>query len=86
VQVDPIKPALKAPESKHLKPKYYELPSNLAFKFNLRRFKTGVEFGVANYHMPCMFRNPKVRRCRLTVSKPVLKAKAPMVSALEGTI
>ena len=21
---------------------------------------TGVEFGVANYHMPCMFRNPKV--------------------------
>lgn len=21
---------------------------------------TGVEFGIANYHMPCMFRNPKV--------------------------
>ena len=26
----------------------------------LRCKNTGVEFGVANYHMPCMFRNPKV--------------------------
>jgi hypothetical protein len=27
---------------------------------SLRCKITGVEFGVANYHMPCMFRNPKV--------------------------
>ena len=38
VQVDPIKPALKAPGTKRLKLKYDELLSNLAFKFNLRRY------------------------------------------------
>jgi len=35
VQVDPIKPTLKAPGSKRLNPE--EMLSNLAFKFNLRR-------------------------------------------------
>jgi hypothetical protein len=38
VQVDPIKPTLKAPNTKRLKLKSGEPPSNLAFKFNLRRF------------------------------------------------
>jgi len=38
VQVDPIKPTLKAPGSKRLKLKYDELPSNSAFIFNLRRY------------------------------------------------
>jgi len=38
VQVDPIKPTLKAPVSKSFKLKYYPLLSNLAFKFNMRRF------------------------------------------------
>jgi hypothetical protein len=38
VQVDPIKPTLKAPKSKRLKLKYDELLSNVASKFNLRRF------------------------------------------------
>jgi len=38
VQVDNINPTLKAPGTKFLKLKYYELLSNVAFKFNLRRY------------------------------------------------
>jgi len=38
VQVDPIKPTLIAPMTKRLKLKYDELLSNIAFKFNLRRY------------------------------------------------
>ena len=41
VQVDPIKPTLKATGTKRLKLKYDEPPSNFAFKFNLRRYSTG---------------------------------------------
>ena len=38
VQVDPIKPMLKAPGTETLKLKYGELPSKFAFDFNLRRY------------------------------------------------
>jgi hypothetical protein len=38
VQVDPIKPILKAPVPKRLKLKTDELLSSFAFKFNLRRY------------------------------------------------
>jgi hypothetical protein len=38
VQVDPIKPTLKAPGTKRLKLKCDLLLSNFAFKFNLRRY------------------------------------------------
>ena len=38
VQVDPIKPTLKAPGTKRLKLEYDELLSSFAFSFNLRRF------------------------------------------------
>jgi len=38
VQVDPIKPMLKAPGIKLLKLKYDKPLSNFAFKFNLRRY------------------------------------------------
>jgi len=37
VQVDPLKPTLKAPETKRLKLQCDELLSNFGFKFNLRR-------------------------------------------------
>jgi hypothetical protein len=36
VQVDPIKPTLKAPDTKRLELIYDETVSNFAFKFNLR--------------------------------------------------
>ena len=39
VQVDAIKPKLKAPEIKLLKLKYDKPLSKIAFKFNLRRLK-----------------------------------------------
>jgi hypothetical protein len=38
VQVDPIKPTLKAPGTNRLKLNYDALLSNVAFKFNLRRY------------------------------------------------
>ena len=38
VQVDPIKPTLKAPGTQRLKLKHDEPPSNFGFKFNLRRY------------------------------------------------
>ena len=41
VQVDPMKPVLKAPGAKHLKLTYDKLLSNLAFKFSLRHFSWG---------------------------------------------
>jgi CRP-like cAMP-binding protein len=41
VQVDPIKPTLKAPGIISLKLKYHNLLSNFAFKFNLRRYTVG---------------------------------------------
>ena len=41
MQVDPIKPALKAPGTKRLKLQYDTPLSNFAFKFNLRRYSSG---------------------------------------------
>ena len=38
MQVEPIKPTLKAPVTKRLKLQYETLLSNVAFKFNLRRY------------------------------------------------
>jgi hypothetical protein len=39
VQVDPIKPTLKAPGTQRLKPRYDESVPSFAFNFNLRRYK-----------------------------------------------
>ena len=38
MQVDPVKPKLKAPGTKRLKPKFDRSLLNFAFKFNLRRY------------------------------------------------
>ena len=38
VQVDPMKPTLKAPGSKRLKLEHEKLLSNVGFNFNLRRY------------------------------------------------
>jgi hypothetical protein len=45
VQVDPIKPKLKPPGTKLLKPKCDILLSISAFKFSLRRYTTGQHLG-----------------------------------------
>ena len=66
-----------------MKLKYYQLPSSFAFKFYLRRF-TMAALAAEDSAVCDAAAEFLVRRCRLTVSKPVLKA--PMVSALEATI
>jgi len=55
VQVDPIKPTLKAPGTKHLKLKYDEPLSKFAFKFNLRRYAEARERLAAwmAHHLSC---------------------------------
>ena len=64
--------------------------SNSAFNFNLRRYNSGAYWawkGGGDQLWENYWNNSDrtmVGRCRLTVSKPVLKA--PMVSALEATI
>jgi hypothetical protein len=44
VQVDPIKPTLKAPGTKRLKLICHDSLSNFGFKFNLRRFDEGADY------------------------------------------
>jgi hypothetical protein len=75
VQVDPVKPQLKAPGTNLLTLEYDELLSTFAVKFILRRYTM-----VAEPH--CV--RTQVGRCRLPLSKPVLKEC--MVSAFEATI
>jgi hypothetical protein len=80
VQVDPIKLTLKAPGTKILKLGCDVLISSFAFKFNLRCFiKEDWLWSVGAHPF-----SATVRRSRLTVSNPVLKA--PTVSALETEI
>jgi hypothetical protein len=74
VQVDSIKPVLKAPITKRLKLKIDGPLSSFAFKFNLRRYNKEIVIekikdlvqekygGIAETVM--------VRRCRLTLSSP----------------
>jgi len=68
VQVDPIKPTLKAPGIKLLKLNHGKHLSNFGFKFNLRRYtkdelrmRTFMCFGMETL----MELDIKVRRCRL---------------------
>ena len=55
MQVDPVKPTLKAPEFERLKPQYHEAPSNFAFNFNLRRFSWGIATGIIFMWGPVKF-------------------------------
>jgi len=80
VQVDPINPVLKAPGTESLKPRYDELLSNFAFKFNLRHYTT-VQATLEEDHSNFVVAMNTVGRCRLTLSKPELKAR--LISALE---
>ena len=69
MQVDPIKPVLKAPGTTRLKLKYGKLLSSFAFKFNLRRYIEG-EKGLV-IRVAGSKDMPVVRRCRLNLSKPL---------------
>jgi len=69
VQVDPIKPTLKPPETILLKLYYGTLLSIFAFKFNLRRYDMEKRYDIQmekaqEKHIT------KVGRCRLTLSNP----------------
>jgi hypothetical protein len=61
VQIDPIKPALKAPGIKRLELINDGPLSNIAFNFNLRRHSKDITV---------LMLSSRVGRCRLTLSKP----------------
>jgi len=75
VQVDPMKPTLKAPGTKRLKPKCHEPLSNFAFKINLRRYtmvgERGLKLSGGEKQRVALARAfLKVRRRSLTLSNP----------------
>jgi len=53
VQLDPVKPTLKAPGTMPLTLKYDKLPSNSAFNFDLRRYTKVVELGLGLVDIAC---------------------------------
>ena len=55
MQVDPIKPTLKAPGTKRLKLRYDGPLSNVAFKFNLRRYTKGSAGAALRHTRSMMF-------------------------------
>ena len=65
VQVDPIKPILRPPGSKHLKLNCDVLLSTFAFKFNLRRFSAGDQVNVLHVIPKCV--TPRVTRYDLVI-------------------
>ena len=66
MQLDPIKPTLKAPGTKCLKLKYDKLLSNFAFKFKLRRYTMVYDYTLKVKYAALT----KVGQCRLTLSNP----------------
>jgi len=54
VQLDHIKPALKAPGSKRLKLEYDEPLSNFTVKFNVRRYSSGAPAAATTPFCPCV--------------------------------
>ena len=69
MQVDPIKPTVKAPESRRLKQNFDELLSNGALKFTLRPY-TKVVFAPFNEDTVGVYDTATVRRCRSILSNP----------------
>ena len=66
MKVDPMKPDLKPPGTKHLKVNCDMLLSISAFKLNLRRYCKG--YTDVDRRASCGYSGAKVRRCRLTLS------------------
>ena len=81
MQVDSVKPTLKAPDIERLKLLYDEPPSTFAFNINLHLYTKVAMQGVLLKESED---ETHVGRCTLTASKPVLKA--PLVSELEARI
>ena len=81
MQDDSIKPT---PRTKRFKLKHDEPISNFASRFNLRRYNTAGYASADARDAMVRKTNLKVGRCRLTVSKSVLRA--PMGSALDTVI
>jgi hypothetical protein len=83
VQVAPIRPTLKAPGTKRLKLQYDDTAFNFSFRIQLAPLHHDDDDEEPVAHTP-RTSFTEVGRCRLTLSKSVLKG--PMVSALEARV
>jgi hypothetical protein len=84
-QVEPMKPTLKTYGPERLKLQHVELLTNFAFKFNLRRYNQVCALLLKSRGgLVSADEGNTAGRCKLTVSKPVLKAT--VASALETKI
>ena len=81
MQVDSIKPMLKAPGTKLLKPEYDELLSRFAFKFNLRRYILVEEDNIMS---DAFFGSPSPRASEVMAPKAEEEAMAPGVPTMAG--
>jgi len=75
VQVDPIKPTLKAPGTMRLKLKHVKLLSSFAFNFNLRRYIAALELAL-------LYREGRGRAVQVDPMKRVLKAPGTILLKL----
>ena len=82
VQVGSLRPVLKAPGTKRLKLECDVLLSTSVFESNLRQYNEVSCDGEVSRDLLVLLAG----RCKLPLSKPVLKAPTCMVSALETMI
>jgi len=86
VQVEPMKPMLKAP-GKRLKLTYDKLLSSFAFKFNLRRYNPAADRPLLDLDIALLLVPATLGRAvQVDTIKPRVESKAPWVSALETRI
>ena len=87
MQVDPIKPTVKAPGTKRLKLICDDPLSNFAFKYNLRRYITARGAGAEVLVIP----GAMLRRCVRLVNETAMREaeqalrEVPMFAAAVGT-
>ena len=84
MQVEPIKPSLKALGTKRLKLKSDESPSNFAFKFNLRRFTKSVPVGAKTPRKPGL--NPKATEAQAAADFAAITTPAAATAALTAAV
>jgi hypothetical protein len=65
-----MKPTLKLPRTKRLKPEHGNMLSNFAFNFKLRRYSKAAMNLLATMLAMNPFGHQLVGRCRLTLSNP----------------
>ena len=89
MQVNPVKPTLKAPRTKRLKVKCDEPLSNFAFNFNLRRYKVAetkrvIHAEVRNLHVELLKQFHDMREEQLQMFEELRGQNAELAAEVES--